>query len=245
MGKETKLNDDIKLLQGDCIELIRDVPSESVNSIISDPPYFLGMTHNGQKGCFNDLAICKPFYEKLFTEYKRVLKPDGCVYFFCDWRSYAFYYPIMYGILGVKNMLVWDKKSGPGNYYSYQHELVMFTTKRHGFNVKGTYSIILDVPSFCSGAKKTNGEKLHPTQKPIELIEKFILHSTTEGDTVLDSFMGSGTTGVACINTGRRFIGMELDDEYLGIAKARLENSIKEKQLDLFYKEKEVKPCLE
>lgn len=137
-------------------------------------------------------------------------------------------------------MLVWDKKSGPGNYYLYQHELVMFTTKRHGFNVKGTYSIISDVPSFCSGAKKTNGEKLHPTQKPIALIEKFISHSTNEGDTVLDTFMGSGTTGVACIKTDRRFIGMELDDEYFCIAKTRLENALKEKQQDLFYENKEV-----
>ena len=239
MEKETKLNGDITISQGDCIDLLPKIPDSSINSIITDPPYFLGMTHNGQRGRFNDLAICKPFYEKLFTEYKRVLKPDGCVYFFCDWRSYAFYYPIMYGILGVKNMLVWDKKSGPGNYYSYQHELVMFTTKRHGFNVKATYSIISDVPSFCSGAKKTNDEKLHPTQKPIELIEKFILHSTTEGDTVLDTFMGSGTTGVACINTGRRFIGMELDDKYFDITKNRTETALKEKQSDLFYEEKE------
>ena len=136
-------------------------------------------------------------------------------------------------------MLVWDKNSGPGNFYSYQHELVMFTTKRHGFNVKGAYSVISDVPSFRSGAKKTNGEKLSPTQKPIELIEKFVLHSTNEGDTVLDTFMGSGTTGVVCINTGRRFIGMELDDKYFDITKNRMETALKEKQSDLFYKEKE------
>ena len=221
-----KLNENMELLHGDCVELLAKIPDGSVSSIITDPPYFLGMTHNGQKGCFNDLAICKPFYEKLFTEYKRVLKPDGCLYFFCDWRTYAFYYPIMNAILSVKNMLVWDKHSGPGNYYSYQHELVMFTTKRHGFNVKGTYSVISDIPSFCCGAKKTNGEKVHPTQKPTEIIEKFILHSTNEGDTVLDTFMGSGTTGVACINSNRRFIGMELDDNYFKIAQSRIEKAM-------------------
>ena len=229
-----KLDENIEILQGDCIELIGKIEDQSINSVITDPPYFLGMTHNGQKGCFNDLAICKPFYEKLFTEYRRILKPDGCVYFFCDWRSYAFYFPIMYGILGVKNMLVWDKKSGPGNFYSYQHELVIFTTKRDGFNVKGTCSIISGISSFCSGAKKTNGEKIHPTQKPIELIEKFILDSTNEGDVILDTFMGSCTTGVACINTDRRFIGMELDDNYFTIAKTRIENVIREKKQSLF-----------
>ena len=229
-----ELTENINLLQGDCIDLLPKIPDGSINSIITDPPYFLGMTHNGQKGCFNDLAICKPFYQKLFTEYKRVLKPDGCVYFFCDWRSYAFYYPIMNGILGVKNMLVWDKKSGPGNFYNYQHELILFTTKRNALNVKGSYNIITGILSFSSGAKKTNGEKIHPTQKPIELIEKFIRDSTDSGDTVLDSFAGSGTTGVACINTGRRFIGIELDDNYFAIAKQRIETALKEKQQDLF-----------
>ncbi|ERF61833.1 DNA methylase family protein [Treponema socranskii subsp. socranskii VPI DR56BR1116 = ATCC 35536] len=229
-----EITENINLLHGDCIDLLPKIPAESIDAVITDPPYFLGMTHNGQKGCFNDLAICKPFYEKLFTAYKRVLKPDGCVYFFCDWRSYAFYYPIMYGILGVKNMLVWDKQAGPGNFYTYQHELVIFTTKRNAFNVKGTYSIISGIRSFVSGARKTNGEKVHPTQKPVELIEKFIKDSTDEGGTVLDTFMGSGTTGVACINTGRKFIGMELDDNYFSIAKTRIENAIREKERSLF-----------
>ena len=229
-----ELTENINLLQGDCIDLLPKIPDGSINSIITDPPYFLGMTHNGQKGCFNDLAICKPFYQKLFTEYKRVLKPDGCVYFFCDWRSYAFYYPLFDSVLGARNMLVWDKQSGAGNFYTYQHELVIFTTKRNAFNVKETKNIITGIRSFSTGAKKTNGEKVHPTQKPIALIEKFILDSTDAGDTVLDSFAGSGTTGVACINTDRKFIGMELDDQYFNIAKQRIEKALTEKQQNLF-----------
>ena len=229
-----ELTENINLLQGDCIDLLPKIPDGSIDAIITDPPYFLGMTHNGQKGCFNDLAICKPFYQKLFTEYKRVLKPDGCVYFFCDWRSYAFYYPLFDSVLGARNMLVWDKQSGAGNFYTYQHELVIFTTKRNAFNVKETKNIITGIRSFSTGAKKTNGEKVHPTQKPIELIEKFILDSTDAGDTVLDSFAGSGTTGVACINTDRKFIGMELDDQYFNIAKQRIEKALTEKQQNLF-----------
>ena len=229
-----ELTENINLLQGDCIDLLPKIPDGSINSIITDPPYFLGMTHNGQKGCFNDLAICKPFYQKLFTEYKRVLKPDGCIYFFCDWRSYAFYYPLFDSVLGARNMLVWDKQSGAGNFYTYQHELVIFTTKRNAFNVKETKNIITGIRSFSTGAKKTNGEKVHPTQKPIALIEKFILDSTDAGDTVLDSFAGSGTTGVACINTDRKFIGMELDDQYFNIAKQRIEKALTEKQQNLF-----------
>ncbi|QEK06219.1 DNA-methyltransferase [Treponema phagedenis] len=198
-----KLTENIELLHGDCLDFLPKIPDESIQSIITDPPYFLGMTHNGRKGCFNDLAICKPFYEKLFKEYKRILKPDGCIYFFCDWRSYAFYYPIFDTILTAKNCLIWQKLARPiMNNYGFGYEMILFSGK-------------------------TNGEKIHPTQKPIELMEKFIFDSTDEGDVVLDSFMGSGTTGIACLNTNRRFIGMEIDDNYFNIAKNRLETAIK------------------
>ncbi|QEJ96622.1 DNA-methyltransferase [Treponema phagedenis] len=220
-----KLTENIELLHGDCLDFLPKIPDESIQSIITDPPYFLGMTHNSQKGCFNDLAICKPFYEKLFKEYKRILKPDGCIYFFCDWRSYAFYYPPLDSVMQVKNLLVWKKHGRPSlNIYGSGHELIMFSGK-----IKKSYqtNIIDGVASFNSGARKTNGEKIHPTQKPIELMEKFIFDSTDEGDVVLDSFMGSGTTGIACLNTNRRFIGMEIDDNYFNIAKNRLETAIK------------------
>ncbi|NVP24993.1 DNA-methyltransferase [Treponema phagedenis] len=220
-----KLTENIELLHGDCLDFLPKIPDESIQSIITDPPYFLGMTHNGQKGCFNDLAICKPFYEKLFKEYKRILKPDGCIYFFCDWRSYAFYYPLLDSVMQVENLLVRKKHGRPSlNVYGSDHELIMFSGK-----IKKSYitNIIDDVASFNIGARKTNGEKIHPTQKPIELMEKFIFDSTDEGDVVLDSFMGSGTTGIACLNTNRRFIGMEIDDNYFNIAKNRLETAIK------------------
>lgn len=221
-----KINENIEILQGDCIELLEKIPEHTVNSIITDPPYFLGMTHNGQKGCFNDLSICKPFYEKLFNEYKRVLTPDGVIYFFTDWRGYAFYYTLFDKILKVNNLLIWVKHGRPTpNCYGFGHELIIF----HG-KIKKTIinNVITDIKSFNIGAKKTNGKKLHPTQKPIELIEKFILDSTNEGDLILDTFMGAGTTGAACIKTDRRFIGMEIDDKYFSIAKTRLENSLKQ-----------------
>lgn len=80
----------------------------------------------------------------------------------------------------------------------------------------------------------------HPTQKPVRLMERLMQLVTKEGDLVIDPFMGSGSTGLAALNLNRRFIGMELDDEYFCIAKTRLENAIKEKQQDLFYEDKEV-----
>ena len=200
-----------------------EIPDNSISLIATDPPYFMGMTHNGKKGAFNDLALCKPFFETLAREFKRVLKEDGEFYIFTDWRGYAFYYPIFSSILPVKNLIVWDKKSGAGNFYTYTHEFIIYGTMCNK-NKKGTN--VWRETAFSSGAKKTNGEKVHPTQKPVELMEKIILNSSNPGDVVLDTFMGSGTTGVAAIKNNRKFIGMELDDNYFEIAKQRINDAV-------------------
>lgn len=212
----------IKLYNEDCLNEIKNVKTKSVDLIVTDPPYFLGMTHNGQKGAFQDLAICRPFWEQLANEFDRVLKDDGEFYIFTDWRGYAFYYPIFSSILPVKNLIVWDKKSGAGNFYTYTHEFIIYGTKSNK-NKRGTN--VWREKSFASGAKTTNGEKVHPTQKPVELIEKIILNSSKEGDVVLDAFMGSGTTGVAAKRNKRRFIGMEIDKKYFDIAEKRINES--------------------
>ena len=208
-----------KIYNEDCIDGIKRIASESIDVIITDPPYFVGMTHNGQKGDYNDLLIMKPFFSSLFQEFSRVLKPTGRLYMFCDWRTYAFYYPLMIQYVPVRNMLVWDKKSGPGSVYAFTHELVIFgqkeVTATKGCNV-------FKIPCFCSGAKKTNGEKVHPTQKPVEVIEKLIIDSTKEGDLILDCFMGSGTTAVAAKKLNRNFIGFEIQEKYIAISDNRL-----------------------
>lgn len=213
---------DLKL--GDCIELIKKIPDGSIDSIITDPPYHQGLTHNGKKGSFQDLIISKPFFKELFREFKRVLRKNGSLYFFTDFRGYAFYYPIMQGVLPVKNLLVWDKENGPGNYYSFSHELIMYAKERRENGGKGLGGAVIRMAGFSSGAKKTNGEKVHPTQKPVELIGKFIQDSTNEGDTVLDVFTGSGTTGVACARLKRNFIGFEIDEKYFEVGKKRIED---------------------
>lgn len=215
------------IYNGDCLEIIKELPAASVDCIIADPPYFLGMTHNGQKGNFRDLSICKPFYRELFHEFARVAKPEACIYFFCDWRSYAFYYPIFDEVLKAHNLLVWNKLSGPGNHYAFIHELVIFHAGK-GANIGGT-NIIADIKAFASGARSTDGEKVHPTQKPIGLIAKFINDSCPPGGVILDTFGGSGTTAVAAVRTGRRFVIMEQDEGYYLTACKRLEDEYRHK----------------
>lgn len=222
----------------DCLEGLKAVPDKSVDLIVTDPPYFLSMGHAGDKKnaqnlmlnsnrTFNDLAICAPFYKELFGEYNRVLKEDGSFYFFTDWRGYAFYFPLLNAALPVRNLVVWDKKSGPGSYYTYSHELIVFGTAAPKLRNKGGTNV-WRMPAFSSGAKSTNGDKVHPTQKPWGLIAKCIEDSTEPGAVVLDTFMGSGTTAVACLRTGRSFIGFELDERYHAIAQQRIADTVDE-----------------
>lgn len=208
-----------KIYNEDCLEGIQKIASASIDTIITDPPYFIGMTHNGKKGNYNDLIIMKPFFDSLFSEFSRVIKENGKVYIFCDWRTYAFYYPLLLKHISVRNMLVWDKISGPGSSYAFTHELILFAEKDTPC-MKG--SNIFRIPGFSAGAKKTNGEMLHPTQKPVEVIEKLITDSTKEGDLVLDRFMGSGTTAVAAKKLNRNFIGFEIQEKYITISENRL-----------------------
>lgn len=210
----------------DCLEGIKRIPDKSIDTIITDPPYFQGLTHNGQKGMFTDLSISKYFFKALLKEMNRVLKKDGCLYFFTDWRGYAFYYPIIDEEMKVQNMLVWDKGSGAGNFYTFTHELIIFHTGNTKFRCKGGKNIISGIPSFASGAKKTDGENIHPTQKPIKLIEKLIMDSTPEKGIVLDCFMGSGTTAIAALETGRRYLGFELSEKYFEAAKERIQDHV-------------------
>lgn len=149
---------------GDCLDVIKTLPESSVDCIVTDPPYFLGMTHNGQKGNFRDLSICRPFYRDLFNEFRRVCRPEACIYFFCDWRGYAFYYPLFDEILKAHNMLVWNKLSGPGNHYAFIHELILFHAGK-GANIGGT-NIISDIRAFTSGLNRLTGLKFTPHKSP-------------------------------------------------------------------------------
>ena len=224
----------------DCLEGLRALPDNSVDCIVTDPPYFLSMGHAGSSTnankneniangnrCFDDLAICTPFYKQLFSEYRRVLKEDGSFYFFTDWRGYAYYFPLINAELPVRNMLVWDKKSGPGSYYAFAHELVIFGTYKNKTK-QGSGTNVIRAAAFSSGAAKTNGQKVHPSQKPIELMAKFIEDSTEPGAVVLDTFMGSGTTAVAALRTGRNFVGFELNETYHAIAQQRIADTLDE-----------------
>jgi len=213
-----------KIYQMDCLDGLEGIKDNSVSLIVADPPYFLGMSHHSAgRRSFVDLAICKPFFKLLFQQYKRILNYDGQVYFFTDWRGFAFYYPIFDAILGCRNLIVWDKLNGPGTDYKYQHEFLMWFAPAH---IKKSEPNVWRSPGFGAGAKATNGEKVHPTQKTLELIEKIVTENSKPGDLVVDTFGGSGTTAVVCSRTGRDFIVFELDEENFDISMKRTAESV-------------------
>lgn len=216
----------IDIQNRDALEFLADLPDHSADCIITDPPYFQGLTHNGARGSVSDLAISRPFWTQFYRQAARILKPTGAFYQFADWRGYAFFYPIMDQYLGIRNCIIWDKGSGAGNFYTFTHEFILFWTPNTRFRVKqpGARNVI-KAPGFNLGAHKTNGRKVHPTQKPLELIERLILDSTDPGAHVVDPFMGSGTTALACQKLGRAFSGTEIQERYVEVALQRLQEN--------------------
>jgi pentatricopeptide repeat protein len=211
---------------GDCIELLPEVPESSVDAIVVDPPYFQGMNHNGIRSERADLSISKPFFTLFFSSLARTCKPERAVYVFCDWRSNGMFLDTMNEYMEVKNSLVWIKHPGTGLTYLNSYETILFhcnAARRFPFS-----NVLTGIKSFNGGAKTTNGKKQHPTQKPVELIEKLIIDSTQQDMTILDPMMGSGSTGVACAKTGRKFIGMEIQRKYFDIACRRIEEAYSE-----------------
>ena len=236
----------MKLLNGDCLELLNDVDDKSVDMILCDLPY--GQTHNKW-----DSVI--PL-DKLWKQYKRVIKDNGCIALFGQgmftadlmysnkkWWKYnliwdkvlsagflnanrmplrvhediAIFYkkPPTYNpqkVLGKKNHTKGKVKQNKNNNYG-KHNFVDNSDELG--NMKHPKSILTFTRPHSSVMK-------HPTEKPVEVCEWLIKSYTNEGDVVLDNCMGSGTTGVACGNTNRKFIGMELDKEYFEQAVNRI-----------------------
>ena len=214
-----------KIYNGDCLDLIKEIPDECIDAVITDPPYSSQVQHNGQSAVLSDLNICKPFFLELLREIKRVLKPNGLVYWFCDWRSYPFYKYLFDDVLPPKNMLVWNKSGRANQYYCMSHEIIIFCVNGTGCMIPKS-SIITEI-GFTNGARQSNGEKVHPTQKSIEIMSRLITDGTKKGDLILDCFAGSCTTAVSAIYNNRNFICFELQEKYCEIGQQRI-NKAKE-----------------
>lgn len=211
------------IYQGDCLDLMKHIPDGSVDLILTDPPYCVGASSSGVKSSLADFSLIKPFFDQVFAESQRVLIDGGHCYFFTDWRTYPLLYPIMQKILTVRNLIVWDYEwIKAGNFYRYTYELIIFATKG---KAERTFSATESDVWRMKPINFTNPNKLHKSEKPVALLEKIIKNSSAEGGVVLDCFAGSGSTAVACVNTGRQFIGFELDEHYFDVACDRIQQA--------------------
>ena len=223
----------IQLYNGDCLELMKNIPDGSVDLVLTDPPYPTTSRGNaGNSGGMLQKEINKK--GKVFkhnnidcTEYApefyRVLKDGSHCYVMTNHINLIKMLNVFTdcGFHFIKS-LIWNKGNKiMGQYYMSQFEYILFFRKGYGKKINncGT-SDILSVPN--KKTKDENGKNIHDTEKPIELMQILIENSSNENDVVLDSFMGVGATALACINTNRNFIGIELDKGYFDIAEKRI-----------------------
>ena len=241
---ELNLEEKVKLLHGDCLELMNDIPDKSVDMILCDLPY--GVTQ-----CKWDIII--PF-DKLWEQYNTIIKDNGAVVLFGNEPFTSLL--ICSNLKNFKYNWIWQKNKATGFLNAKKQPLNDNETISVFYKKQCTYNPQMTVAektykrgmakrskSDCYGEEKDfvqvetglrypkriqyfnnnhTREQLHPTQKPVELLEYLIKTYTNEDEVVLDNCMGSGSTGVACINTNRRFIGMEIEEKYFEIAKDRV-----------------------
>ena len=223
----------MQLIQNDCLAVLKDIPNDSVDLIVTDPPYKVTSRGNaGNSGGmmqkklsmkgkifqFNDI---KP--QDYLPEFYRVLKDGSHFYLMTNHVNLQEMLNVATecGFKFIKS-LIWNKGNKiMGQFYMSQFEYILFFRKGKGVKINncGT-SDILNVPN--KKTKDKEGNNLHDTEKPVELMEILISNSSKENDIVLDPFMGIGSTGIACKKLKRDFIGIELDENYFEIAKQRI-----------------------
>ena len=243
----------IKLLHGDCLELMRGIADKSIDMILCDLPY-------GTTKCKWDIII--PF-DKLWEQYNRIIKDNGAIVLFG--RQPFTSKLIISNLKYFRYEIIWDKKAATDfalankkpitvheNILVFYKKLPNYNriddegfkpysdkrTKRAVSNL-GAQGEVNKIPfenrttrtpttirTYFPDNRRGKGSSLHPTQKPVALLEWLIKSYTNENETVLDNCMGSGSTGVACINTNRNFIGIEKDDNYFKIAEERINKNM-------------------
>lgn len=249
-GVKVEIIENATLYLGDCREILPTLPDDSIEMIWTDPPY----GHGNADGDFlsrrgdilgdglattavaiqNDsMGAMRSIVDAMLTEAARLLKPDCCCCCCCGGGgprpTFAWLAERMdRGGLEFFHSVIWDKiNPGIGWRYRRQHEMIMIAHRNGG---KLSWSEDASpTPNIISLSKPR--DKAHPNIKPTGLIQQFIQRHTERGHSVLDPFMGSGTTGIACANLDRKFIGIEIEAKYFDAACTRIEAAYGQQRL--------------
>ena len=218
------------LIHGDCIVEMKKLIDDGVkvDLICTDPPYLMNYKTNRRKDKTHD--FCKPIANDSNFELIKDIMPllfellnhGGAIYMFCNADHIDYLKQLIEQYFDLENILIWVKNNWSAGdlkgAYAKQTEFILYAVKgRHVLNgARDTDTLYYN--------RVVGNMQLHQNQKPVDLCKYLINKSSNENDTVLDCFMGSGSTGVACLQTNRNFIGIELDEKYYNIAKKRCSN---------------------
>lgn len=234
-----------KLFLGDCLDVMKDLPDESVDMVLTDAPYginFCSSRTNRKEYIKNDdFDNWFILMQKVLIEWKRILTPTGVCCCCCGGggKTPVTAYLTMEIIkhFNLIQTLVWKKFVGLGWKYRPSYEnILVFSKSADNYNFYDTSNkcsnviegINQDIPRY----NKYRQPDEHPTQKPIALMKHLLLIHSKENDIVIDSFMGGNSTGIACIQTNRLYIGIEINEGYFKIAEQRISNEFN--QLKMF-----------
>lgn len=215
-----------KLYKGDCLELINKIPDKKIKCLLCDPPYGIDYQSTRKE---KHLRIEKISNDKNpFTDFIPLVLPkiadDGCGFIFTRWDvQQVFIDELKKNSANVKNVIIWNKNNHSmgdlQTVFAFQYESIIFFANKKWKFTKNRPSDIITI-------NKVPSERLvHPNEKPVKLLDLLITWTTYVNDIVLDNCMGSGSTGVACMNTHRRFIGIEKEEKYFDISVKRIKEA--------------------
>ena len=199
-----------KIIQGDCRELMKQLPDKSVDLIIADPPYGMDFQSNHRMFKHDKIHGDLAFPMWIFDEFKRIARRAS--YVFCRWDN-------LKDLPQPKSFLAWVKNNWSMGDLLHEHGrqwegILFYPYEQHEF--------IKRIPDVLTCDR--TGNELHPTEKPVNLIQSLIM--ANKGEVVLDPFIGSGATAIACKNLGRHYIGFEINQKYCEITRGRLSQEV-------------------
>ena len=229
------------VLKGDCFQVLKDIPDNSVDLILTDPPYNLANYSTGnlkfdwRAEINNDVAKWDQEELKpgdLIDEFKRILSPKGNIFIFCSYNLLGEYHKVFDPEFDTFQFLVWHKTNPVPNirkssFLNSCELIICCWNKGHIWNFSKQNEMHNFIETaICMGkerVKDENGKNLHPTQKPLKVLKHIVEIASEENSVVLDCFSGVGSTGDAALSLNRRYIGIELDDTYYQASLKRLD----------------------
>jgi site-specific DNA-methyltransferase (adenine-specific) len=220
--------DDITLLRGDCLKLLADLPDGSVDALVTDPPFGIGFKYGSTREVAADPESYWKWLEPIFDEATRCVRPGGLIAIWQAALNFRYFWnwfgDSIHIYAACKNFV--QLRKTPIN-YGFDPVVMFYKDCEDGLSAlcprKPRRSIDFFVSNTAAIISDTSRpEKGHPCPRPLDVVEAIVSNFSRTDATILDPFMGSGTTGVACVNTGRKFIGIELDSGYFKIAEKRI-----------------------